>query len=138
VTARFLLDTNIISDLIRNAEGVVAAKIAQLASQQRLNLCTSILVAAELRFGAAKKNAPRLFRLVEEILGQIEVLPFQPDADLHYARIRVKLESAGESIGANDLFIAAHALASDCILVTDNLREFSRVPGLRVENWLRR
>ncbi len=137
MTARFLLDTNIISDLIRNAEGVVAAKIARLPFYQRLRLCTSIVVAAELRFGAVKKNAPRLFRLVDEILGQIEVLPFQPDADLHYAQIRVDLERTGESLGANDLFIAAHALASDCILVTDNLREFSRVPGLRVENWLR-
>lgn len=136
--ARFLLDANIISDLIRNAEGVVATRIARLPSQQRLSLCTSIVVAAELRFGAAKKNSPRLSRLVEEILGHIEALPFQPDADLHYARIRVKLESAGAPLGANDLFIAAHALASDCILVTDNLREFDRVPGLRVENWLRR
>jgi tRNA(fMet)-specific endonuclease VapC len=74
---------------------------------------------------------------LEAILADIPVLPFDAPTDRAYARTRQALERSGASVSANDLLIAAHALALDCILVTDNEREFSRVPGLRVENWLR-
>jgi tRNA(fMet)-specific endonuclease VapC len=135
---RYLLDTNVLSDLIHHPDGRVAEKIARLPLPDRLALCTSIIVAAELRFGAAKKNAARLTRRVEEILNAIDVLPFVSDADRHYARLRAKLEKSGTIIGGNDMLIAAHALAVDCILISNNLREFQRVPGLRVQNWLER
>ena len=130
----YLLDTNILSDLIRNPHGVIAQRIADVGEKQ---VCTSIIVAAELRFGAAKRGSRRLSRQLETVLGGMEALPLDAPADGTYATIRARLERAGRTIGANDLLIAAHALALDLTLVTDNQREFSRVPGLRIENWLR-
>lgn len=134
---RYLLDTNILSDPIRNPEGIVAAKIDRLPANEREALCTSIVAAAELRFGAARKNSERLSRKVEEMLRSVEILPLEPDADRHYARLRVEMEKSGNVIGANDMLIAAHAVSIGCVLVTDNVREFGRVPGLRIENWLK-
>jgi tRNA(fMet)-specific endonuclease VapC len=99
-------------------------------------MCTSIIVAAELRFGAAKAGSPRLLRQIEGMLGSISVLPFEPPADQRYAELRAALERAGAVIGANDMLIAAHALALDCTIVTGDVAEFSRVRRLRVENWL--
>ena len=136
--ARYLLDTNILSDAVRNTTGVVAERINRFTRAERRNLCTSIIAAAELRFGVMNNDSPRLRNRVEEVLRSIEVLALKEDADRHYAQLRLHLERRGTPIGANDMLIAAHALAGGCILVTDNLREFSRVPGLRVENWLRR
>lgn len=133
----FLLDTNILSDLIHQPAGTVAKHIATLPARRRRDLCTSIIVAAELRYGAEKRNSARLSQRVEEILDTIEVLPFTRDADHTYGRIRAALEAEGRLIGANDLLIAAHALEAGYILVTDNEREFSRVSGLLVENWRR-
>ncbi len=135
--ARYLLDTNILSDAVRNTTGVVAERINRFTRAERRNLCTSIIAAAELRFGVMNNDSPRLRNRVEEVLRSIEVLALKEDADRHYAQLRLHLERRGTPIGANDMLIAAHALAGGCILVTDNLREFSRVPGLRVENWLR-
>ncbi len=134
---RYLLDTNILSDLIRNPAGVIARRIGRLSPEGRQDICTSIIVAAELRFGGEKKQSARLSQRVEEILDSIDVLSFEPDADRHYGRIRASLERAGSVIGANDMLIAAHAAAAGCILVSDNQGEFARVPGLRVQNWLR-
>jgi tRNA(fMet)-specific endonuclease VapC len=129
-----MLDTNILSDLVRNPQGRVAARIAEVGEQA---ICTSIIVAAELRFGAAKKGSERLTLQLERILSAIDIQPFDAPADAAYADLRAQLETAGLPIGGNDMLIAAHALATDCSLVTDNEREFSRVPGLSVENWLR-
>jgi tRNA(fMet)-specific endonuclease VapC len=98
---------------------------------------TSIVVVAELKFGAVRKASKRLMHDIEAVLGSIEVLPFDTPADQTYARLRTELERAGTPISGNDMFIAAHALALDCVLVTDNEREFSRVAGLRIENWIR-
>lgn len=98
---------------------------------------TSVIVAAEIRFGAAKRGSARLSRQAEVILGDMSVRPFDVPADQAYADIRRALEVAGKPIGANDLLIAAHALSLDATLVTDNTREFERVPGLKIENWLR-
>jgi len=131
---RYLLDTNILSDLVRNPQGRVTTQIAEVGDQA---ICTSIIVAAELRFGAAKRASERLTLQLERILAAIEILPFEPPADAAYAQLRAKLEAAGTPIGGNDLLIAAHALVSGCVVVTDNEREFGRVSGLGVENWLR-
>lgn len=131
---RYLLDTNVLSDLVRNPQGRVMTQIAEVGDQA---ICTSIIVAAELRFGAAKRASERLTLQLERILAAIEILPFEPPADAAYAQLRAKLEAAGTPIGGNDLLIAAHALVSGCVVVTVNEREFGRVSGLGVENWLR-
>lgn len=130
---RYLLDTNILSELVRHPQGIVAQRIAAVGEPA---VCTSIVVAAELRFGAAKRNAPRLTNQVEAILDAMEVLPLDAPADRAYAQLRVALEQSGQPIGPNDLLIAAQALTCECVLVTANVDEFSRVAGLRVENWL--
>jgi tRNA(fMet)-specific endonuclease VapC len=130
---RFLLDSNILSHLVRRPQGQVAKCIEREGER---SICTSIVVAAELRFGARKLGSERLSRQLEAILEAIEVLPLEEPADRHYAGIRWTLEQRGEPIGPNDLLIAAHALALESTLVTANVREFSRVPGLQVANWL--
>lgn len=130
---RYLLDTNILSDLIRNPAGNVAKRIAEKGED---TVCTSIVVACELRFGARKKNAKPLLDRVEELLNILEILPLDAEVDRHYAEIRTALEASGTPIGPNDLLIAAHSLALDLTLVTANTTEFSRVRGLPVENWL--
>ena len=130
---RYLLDTNIVSDLIRNPQGRVAAHIRKIGETQ---ICTSIIVAAELRYGATKKGSPRLTAQLEAVLGALEILPFDSPADTVYGVIRARLEQAGQLIGGNDLLIAAHAYSTGATIVTANADEFSRVRGLRVENWL--
>jgi tRNA(fMet)-specific endonuclease VapC len=133
VTARFLLDTNIVSDLVRHPQGRAAVKIAELGEDA---VATSIIVAAELRYGAVKKGSARLASQLEAVLGALEVLPLEAPADTAYGDARVALEAAGTPIGGNDLLIAAQALALDMTVVTANVSEFSRVRGLKVENWL--
>jgi tRNA(fMet)-specific endonuclease VapC len=130
---RYMLDTNIVSDLIRNPQGRAAKRIAKLGED---NICTSIIVAAELRYGCAKSGSKQLLKAVEDLLGEIDILPFEVPADTEYGGIRVELEAAGKPIGGNDLLIAAHAYATGATIVTANADEFSRVRGLRVENWL--
>lgn len=134
MTTRYLLDTPILSDLVRNPQGPVLGKIAAVGEQA---IATSIIVAAELRFGAAKKGSARLTSQLEAILSVLEVLPIEAPMDETYARLRVALEVAGTPIGANDLLIAAQAVTLGMVVVTDNVREFVRVPELRVENWMR-
>jgi tRNA(fMet)-specific endonuclease VapC len=131
---RYLLDTNIVSDLVRNPQGEVATHVRKVGEK---NICTSIIVAAELRYGADKKGSPRLSSQLDAVLGVLEVLPFEAPADASYGLLRSRLEKRGTPIGANDLLIAAQALALGYVIVTDNEREFSRVEGLRVQNWLR-
>lgn len=130
---RYLLDTNILSDLIRNPQGRAAQRVGEVGARA---VCTSIIVAAELRYGSAKNGSKRLQRDVEAVLAEIEVLPFDVPADAAYGEIRAALEATGRTIGGNDLFIAAHARAMGATLVTANVGEFERVRGLRVENWL--
>ncbi len=134
MTAHFLLDTNIVSDLVRRPQGRVAAKIAEIGEQQ---VATSIIVAAELRYGAAKKGSPRLSAQLEAVLGALDVIALEPPADAAYGNLRAALENSGRLIGPNDLLIAAQSLALEMVLVTDNVGEFERVDGLKVENWLR-
>ena len=130
---RYMLDTNIISDLIRSPQGKAAKRVAKVGED---NICTSIIVAAELRYGCAKSGSERLFKAVEDLLGEIAVLPFDILADAEYGGIRSALEAAGKPIGSNDLLIAAHAAATGATIVTANAGEFKRVRGLKVENWL--
>jgi tRNA(fMet)-specific endonuclease VapC len=130
---RYMLDTNVISDLMKNPSGKAAKRIARVGED---NICTSIIVAAELRYGCAKKGSDRLLKSVEDLLAEIDVLPFEIPADAEYGNIRSELEIAGKPIGANDLLIAAHAMAVNATVVTANIDEFRRVRGLKVENWL--
>ena len=133
MTMRFLLDTNIVSDLVRHPRGRIADRIEKVGEQQ---VCTSIIVAAELRYGAAKKGSVRLTRQLEIVLSAVDVLALEAPTDAVYGELRARLERTGRSIGANDLLIAAHALALGHTMVTDNEREFARIDDLRVENWL--
>jgi tRNA(fMet)-specific endonuclease VapC len=131
---RYLLDTNILSDLIRNPQGRIVEHIRRVGEEQ---VCTSIIVAAELRYGAMKRQSSRLTAQLEAVLGGFDVLSFETPADTTYGQIRAKLEKFGKPIGGNDLLIAAHAVALGCILITDNEREFARIDDLAYENWLR-
>jgi tRNA(fMet)-specific endonuclease VapC len=130
----YLLDTNIVSNLVRNPRGRVADRIKAVGEP---NICTSIIVAAELRYGTTKKASARLTAQVEAVLGAIDTLPFDCPADEIYGSLRTQLELVGTPIGGNDLLIAAQAIALGHTLVTDNDKEFARIDGLRVENWLR-
>lgn len=125
-----MLDTNILSDLIRNPQGKAAKRIAKVGEN---NVCTSVIVAAELRYGCAKSGSERLFKVVEDLLGEIDVLPFDVPSD---GGIRAELEAAGKPIGGSDLLIAAHAYAVGATIVTANMDEFKHIRGLKVENWL--
>jgi tRNA(fMet)-specific endonuclease VapC len=128
-----MLDTNMISEALKNPHGGTAKRI--LRAGQR-NICTSVIVAAELRYGATKKRSARLLKAIEDLFGEIQVLPFDLPADAEYGRIRAALEWAGTPIGGNDMLIAAHAHAVGATIISDNVREFGRVDGLTVENWL--
>jgi tRNA(fMet)-specific endonuclease VapC len=126
-------DKNFISELIRNPQGRAAKRIAKVGED---NICTSIIVAAELRYGCAKSGSKRLLKAVQDLLSEIDVLPFDVPADADYGGIRSELEAAGKPIGSNDLLIAAHAYATGATVVTANTDEFKRIRGLNVENWL--
>lgn len=128
----YLLDTNVMSVLVRTP----AALAKKIAAAGEANLCTSIVVACELRFGALKKGSAELTARVAALLDTIAVLPLDSDVDRTYAAVRHQLEAKGQPIGGNDMLIAAHALQQNCILVTGNQKEFKRVAKLRVENWL--
>jgi tRNA(fMet)-specific endonuclease VapC len=129
----WMLDTNIVSALIKNPAGPVRDRLAAVPPE---TVCTSIVVACELRFGALKRGSVPLQNRVDALLSNLTVLALDGEADRHYAEIRLLLEKAGTPIGSHDLFIAAHARSAGLTLVTHNLREFKRVPGLAVESWL--
>ena len=128
-----MLDTNIVSDMVRDPQGRVFRKVVELDGEA---LCVSIITAAELRYGCAKKGSPRLLAQVEAILEGLEVIPLEVPADTEYGGLRAELEAEGKTIGPNDLLIGAHALAVGATLVTANEGEFRRIRGLEVENWL--
>jgi tRNA(fMet)-specific endonuclease VapC len=130
---RYLLDTNVISDLVRNPQGRVAQRIRGVGEAQ---VCTSIIVAAELRYGAARGGSRRLSAQLEAVLGALDVLPFEAPADAAYGVLRARLEGVGRAIGGNDLLIAAQVIALGYALVTDNEREFAQIDSLTQENWL--
>lgn len=131
---RYLLDTNIISDLVRKPQGRVAHHIRKVGEAK---VCTSIIVACELRYGAMKKKSAKLTAQLETVLSVLDVLPLEAPVDATYGLLRNRLEKAGQPIGGNDLLIAAQAVALGYTIVTDNEREFSRIDDLPRENWLR-
>jgi len=134
VAGLYLLDTSILSHLVRQPQGPVAERIAFVGES---NVLTSVIVACELRYGAAKRGSRRLTRQVEAVLGALTIRALESDVERVYVSIRVALEKRGTPIGAHDMLIAAHARAIDAVCVTDNIAEFKRVPALKVENWLR-
>lgn len=133
MSQRFLLDTNIISALMRDPQGPVARKIEKLGDAE---IFTSVIVAAEVHYGIVKKGSARLRESAEAILASLEIRPFTPEAAIAYGSLRAKLEQRGQVIGANDLLIAAQAMTEEAVLVTDNMGEFARVAGLKTQNWL--
>ena len=133
----YLLDSNVLSEIMRNPHGDAAQVFRQREADPASRLLTSIIVACEMHYGAAKKGSVPLVRRVEQALATVEVASLSAGAEEEYATLRADLERRGQIIGQNDMLIAAHALALDAVLVTDNTREFKRVKGLKVENWLR-
>ena len=129
---RYLLDTNALSSLVHRPSGAVSQRILTLPKGA---LVTSPIVLCEVQFGLEKRNSAALNERVGRMLNAVEVLPFSPGFPEIYGKLRATLAAAGKPIGAMDLLIAAHALSEGVTLVTANLREFSRVPGLAVENW---
>lgn len=130
-----MLDTNIVSEFLRNPHGA-AVRRGRDAGQRAL--CVSLVTACELHYGAAKKASETLQRRIQNFLTEVPPLAFDVGVELEFADIRTKLERKGMPIGPYDLLIAAHARALDLTLVTDNVREFSRVDGLKLENWIDR
>ena len=133
VPLRYLLDTNILSDLIRQPQGNIAQRISSAGED---TVCTSVIVAAELRYGAEQSGSSQLADRVDLILSALDIQALEPPADRHYGKIRQYLTRRGIPIGPNDLLIASQALALELTVVSANAGEFSRVPGLKVENWL--
>lgn len=129
---QYLLDTNILSELVRHPHGAMAQKVADIGEDA---VCTSILVSSELQFGARKAGSRRLQQQVDAVLSAIEILPLDAHADHEYAEIRYHLEANGNAIGPNDMLIAAHARSLRLTVVTANDRELRRIPELAVENW---
>ena len=129
--ARFMLDTDTCSFLVRGAN----AKLRLAVQQHAESLCVSVITAAELRFGARKKNSRRITEAVSRFLELVDIVPWTEEAATRYADLRTHLETTGQPIGNMDMLIAASALAEGCRLVTHNLAHFRRVPALPVEDW---
>ncbi|PKO61763.1 MAG: VapC toxin family PIN domain ribonuclease [Betaproteobacteria bacterium HGW-Betaproteobacteria-18] len=132
----YLLDTNVISDMMRNPAGTAAQRALFVAANgQNSKVCTSVVVQCELLFGLRRRTNPRWSTQYKHVMASIDVLALESNVATHYADLRTQLELSGTPIGPNDTFIAAQALAIGATLVTADA-EFVRVPGLRVENWL--
>ncbi|ROO31407.1 type II toxin-antitoxin system VapC family toxin [Salinisphaera japonica] len=129
----YLLDTNIISDMVRRPAGRAAKALARVDVAQ---VCTSIIVVSEIRYGVARRGSQKLTAQVDAVLSVLPALSLESPADRHYGDIRAELAGQGQPIGGNDLLIAAQARALGLTVVTDNIREFERVRGLRTDNWL--
>lgn len=136
MSKRYLLDTNIISHMMRDANGIAAQHFIRVAQRSDApDVCTSVVVQCELLFGLTRKPNPRLEMAYERVIQAVEVLPLGSEMAIYYASLRAELEAQGTPIGPNDTLIAAHALALDATLISGDAK-FRRVPGLRVENWL--
>ena len=128
-----MLDTNICIYAIKQRPPEV---LAALRAQEVAGLGLSSVTVAELAFGVAKSGSARNQRALEQFLEPLEIADFDRSAALVYGRLRAALEASGTPIGPLDTQIAAHALALGVTLVSNNQREFSRVPGLRLEDWV--
>ncbi len=129
---KYLLDTNILSALIKTPQGSAAQRLAQVGEDR---VATNVVVAGELLYGCEKKGSSKLTARVRALLSEIEVLPLTPEVAKEYGQIRAALERKGLPIGQNDLWIAAHAKTLGACLVTANTGEFQRIAGLSLENW---
>lgn len=127
----FMLDTDISSYIVKRRSATLVEKLEQHAEA----LSVSVMTAAELRFGAEKAGRPQLAQLVEAYLERLAILDWTNEVTGHYARIRSELERSGKPIGNMDLLIASHAISQGMTLVTNNIKHFSKVPGLKVEVW---
>jgi tRNA(fMet)-specific endonuclease VapC len=129
----YMLDTNICIHVIKNYPPKLQQRFNRLAEQ----LCISSIALGELHYGA-EKSGRRLENLeaIEQFIARLEVLPFSADAASHYGQIRAELERAGRPSGIHDMMIGGHARSESLVMVTNNVREFERMQGLRVENWL--
>ncbi len=133
MSVRFLLDTNICIYIAKHNPPAVRERFVRHSANE---LAMSVITLDELRHGAEKSNSPqKAFATIEQLVGAIQVMPLDDEVSHMYGKIRAKLEQAGQPIGNNDLWIAAHAKAAGWTLVTNNEREFVRVPGLKIENW---
>ncbi len=133
MSVRFLLDTNICIYIAKHNPPAVRERFVRHSANE---LAMSVITLGELRHGAEKSNSPqKAFATIEQLVGAIQVMPLDDEVSHMYGKIRAKLEQAGQPIGNNDLWIAAHAKAAGWTLVTNNEREFVRVPGLKIENW---
>jgi tRNA(fMet)-specific endonuclease VapC len=130
---RYMLDTNICIYIIKNRPPPLRTRFNRLADQ----LCISVITLAELTYGAEKSARPyENLQVVEQFCARLDVLAFAERAASHYGQLWAELELAGQRIGTHDMMIGGHARSEGLTVVTNNLREFQRMPGLRVENWL--
>ena len=129
---RYMLDTNICAAVIKRRDENVLRRFDAEAGR----MCLSAITLSEMLFGAEKKGSPALNAAVRDLAACIGVVAYDEAAASHYGQLRAELERLSATLGANDLFIAAHARSLGLILVTDDAA-FDRAPGLRVENWLR-
>ena len=130
---KYLLDTNIVIYVIKQRPIEVLA----MFNKQHNRMATSAITLAELVHGAEKSQFPvRNLEVVEDFCSRLITLPYGDTAAYHYGNIRAALEKTGQTIGVNDLHIAAQARSQGLTLVSNNLREFERVPGLLLENWV--
>jgi tRNA(fMet)-specific endonuclease VapC len=130
---RYMLDTNICIYVIKNRPAQLRQRFNQLADQ----LCVSVITLAELIYGAEKPaRVQQNLEVVEQFRGRLEVLPFMERAANHYGQLWAELDRAGQRIGIHDMMIGSHARSEGLTVVTNNVREFQRMPGLRFENWL--
>lgn len=131
---KYMLDTNILIYTIRKRP----KKVRNAFKEYSDNLSMSTITLGELVYGAEKSSQPaRNLADIEALAARVDVLPFDSQAAQHFGQVRAELAKAGKPIGPYDLMIAGHARSRGLILVTNNLREFNRVPGLRLENWVR-
>ena len=130
---RYMLDTNICIYVMKNRPSGLRERFDRLVDE----LCISTITLGEMYFGAEKSTRQGENRLaIEEFVARLELLPFSADAAAHYGQIRAELERGGRAAGTHDMLIGGHARSEGLVLVTNNLREFQRMPGLRVENWV--
>ena len=130
----YMLDTNICAFIIRNKPEYIKDKLKVVEKEHEIAL--SSIVVAELLFGAQKKKSQKLNKIIHTFIDNFTIYDFDKQASIEYSKIRDSLESTGNIIGANDLFIASHAKSLDAVIVTNNTREFLRVDGLKVEDWV--
>ncbi len=132
---KYMLDTNICIYIIKRKPVEVIERFRQLRISQ---VCVSSITLSELEYGVIKSSKPEQnHSALAQFMAPIEILPYGDAAAQHYGELRVYLEKHGTPIGSLDMLIAAHALSTGCILITNNVKEFERVPNLEIDNWVK-